>query len=109
MALRKQTRLASESALFLLVIGASLVLLNLLGAFGVNLRGDVTQARVFSLSTGSKRLAKSLDDQLEIRAYFSKELPPPYNSMGRYVRDSSDAERTEGVTIRSACESGRTP
>jgi ABC-2 type transport system permease protein len=87
MALRKQTRLSSESALFLLVLGASLVLLNLLGAFGVNVRGDVTSARVFSLSEGSKRLAKGLDDQLEIRAYFSEELPPPYNAMGRYVRD----------------------
>ena len=30
---------------------------------------------------------QSLDDQLEIRAYFSKELPPPYNATGRYVRD----------------------
>jgi ABC-2 type transport system permease protein len=87
MAMRKQTRLASESALFLLVLGAILVLINLLGAFGLKLRGDATSAEVFSLSTGSKRLAKSLEDQMEIRAYFSAELPPPYNALGRYVRD----------------------
>jgi ABC-type uncharacterized transport system involved in gliding motility auxiliary subunit len=87
MAMRKQTRLASESALFLLVLGAILVLLNLLGVFGVNMRADATDAQVFSLSKGSKRLAASLDDQMEIRAYFSAELPPPYNAMGRYVRD----------------------
>lgn len=87
MAMRKQTRLASESALFLLVLGAILVLLNLLGVFGVNMRADATDAQVFSLSKGSQRLAASLDDQMEIRAYFSAELPPPYNAMGRYVRD----------------------
>jgi ABC-2 type transport system permease protein len=87
MAMRKQTRLASESALFLLVLGAILVLLNLLGVFGVNMRADATDAQVFSLSKGSQRLAASLDDQMEIRAYFSSELPPPYNAMGRYVRD----------------------
>lgn len=87
MAMRKQTRLSSESALFLIVLGAILVLLNLLGVFGVNLRADATEAEVFSLSKGSKRLASSLDDQMEVRAYFSKDLPPPYNALGRYTRD----------------------
>ena len=87
MATRTQTRLARESALFLLVLGASLVLLNLLGFFGVNLRADATSAELFSLSKGSKRLAGALQDQMEIRAYFSKDLPPPYNAMGRYIRD----------------------
>ena len=64
MAMRKQTRLASESALFLLVLGAILVLLNLLGVFGVNMRADATDAQVFSLSKGSQRLAARLDDQM---------------------------------------------
>jgi ABC-2 type transport system permease protein len=87
MALRTQTRLASESALFLLILGAILVLLNVLGVFGVHTRADATDAKLFSLSDGSKRLAASLTDQMEVRAYFSKDLPPPYNAMGRYVRD----------------------
>src|SRR5689334_24752947 len=87
MALRRQTRLSSESALFLLVLGGILVLLNMLGVFGLNVRGDTTEAGVFSLSKGSRRLASSLDDQMEIRAYFSEDLPPPYNAMARYVRD----------------------
>jgi ABC-type uncharacterized transport system involved in gliding motility auxiliary subunit len=85
--MRKQTRLSSESALFLLVLGAILVLLNVLGVFGVNLRADTTDAKLFSLSQGSGRLTSGLKDQLEIRAYFSKDLPPPYNSLSRYVRD----------------------
>src|SRR5262245_61347319 len=87
MATRTQSRLRSESALFLLVLGASLVLLNLLGVFGMRVRTDATGAKLFSLSDGSKRLAGNLQDQMEIRAYFSKDLPPPYNALGRYVRD----------------------
>ena len=53
--MRKQTKLRSESALFLLVIGAILVVLNVLGVFGVNLRADTTDAKLFSLSKGSRR------------------------------------------------------
>jgi ABC-type uncharacterized transport system involved in gliding motility auxiliary subunit len=87
MALRRQTRLASESALFLVVLAAIVVLVNVIGVFGANVRYDSTAAGVFSLAPGSKRLASALDDQLEIRAYFSEDLPPPYNAMGRYVRD----------------------
>jgi ABC-2 type transport system permease protein len=87
MALRRQTRLASESAVFLIVLASIVVLVNMLGVLGANVRYDATKAGVFSLASGSKRLAGSLDDQLEIRAYFSEELPPPYNAMPRYVRD----------------------
>ena len=87
MTMRKQTRIRSESTLFLLVLGAILVLLNVLGVFGVNLRADTTKAKLFSLSPGSRHLAAGLKDQMEIRAYFSKELPPPYNALERYVRD----------------------
>ena len=73
--------------MFLLVLGAGLVLVNVLGTLGANARIDTTEAKAFSLSPGSKKLAKSLEDQMEIRAYFSEELPPPYNAMGTYVRD----------------------
>jgi ABC-type uncharacterized transport system involved in gliding motility auxiliary subunit len=73
--------------MFLLVLGAALVLLNVLGSFGANARIDTTEVKAFSLSQGSKKLAKSLEDQMEIRAYFSEELPPPFNAMGTYVRD----------------------
>jgi len=73
--------------MFLLVLGAALVLLNVLGAFGANARLDTTEVNAFSLSTGSKKLAKGLEDQMEIHAYFSEELPPPFNAMGQYVRD----------------------
>ncbi len=87
MAAPTKTRLRSESALFLLVFGAILVLVNVLGAFGVGVHADTTSAHVFSLSKGSRRLASGLKDEMEIVAYFSKDLPPPYNALERYVRD----------------------
>lgn len=86
MAVDKKTREAGESVGFLVVAGLILVVLNVLGVvwFG---RIDCTEARVYSLSEGSKRLAASLNDDLKITAYFTEDLPPPFNATERYVRD----------------------
>jgi ABC-2 type transport system permease protein len=89
MAMNKRTKRATESLLFLGVSAAILVLLNVLGIFFFG-RADVTEAKLFSLSDGSKRAVQNLDDQLEITAYFTKDLPPPFNATERYVRDILD-------------------
>jgi len=86
MATKQQKRAAGESAAFLAVLAAVVVLVNALGVF-LHGRADLTEKEFFSLSTGSKRLASTLDDQMEIRAYFSEDLPPPHNTTERYVRD----------------------
>ncbi|MDD9946914.1 MAG: Gldg family protein [Myxococcales bacterium] len=83
---KRQAKAANESLFFLLVLAGIVVALNGLGVF-VNGRLDATENELFSLSTGSRRLAASLGDQMEIRAYFSKEVPPQYASTERYVRD----------------------
>jgi len=82
----KRTREAGESLGFLVVAGLILVVLNVLGVvwFG---RIDCTEKRLFSLSDGSERLARSLTDRLEVTAYFTEDLPPPFNATERYVRD----------------------
>jgi gliding-associated putative ABC transporter substrate-binding component GldG len=74
------------SAATLLLIVAVLLVLNLIS---VNLfaRLDLTEGKVFSLSKASKDLVRSLDDRLIIRMYFTKDLPPPYNSHARYLKD----------------------
>jgi gliding-associated putative ABC transporter substrate-binding component GldG len=74
------------SAATLLLIIAILLVLNLIS---VNLfaRLDLTEGKVFSLSKASKDLVRSLDDRLVIRMYFTKDLPPPYNSHARYLKD----------------------
>jgi len=83
---KTQSRAASQSTTFLVLLGGIFVLLNLLGLF-FNLRSDWTDRELFSLSKGSMRLASSLNDRMEIVAYFSPDLPPPHNATERYVRD----------------------
>jgi ABC-type uncharacterized transport system involved in gliding motility auxiliary subunit len=89
MAMNKRTKKATESLAFLGVIAAIVVVLNMLGIFTFG-RIDVTKKRLFSLSQGSERLVSGLDDTLEITAYFTKDLPPPFNATERYVRDLLD-------------------
>lgn len=89
MAMNKRTRAATESIAFIGVMAAIVVLLNVLGVFFFG-RADVTKNRLFSLSEGSERVVKNLDDTLEITAYFTKDLPPPFNATERYVRDILD-------------------
>lgn len=83
---KKQAKAASESLLFLLVLAGVVVAANVLGVF-LHLRVDNTEKDLFSLSQGSKDVVSRLDDQMEIRAYFSEDLPPPHNSTERYLRD----------------------
>ncbi len=89
MAMNKRTRAATQSIAFLGLIAAIIVLLNLLGVFFFG-RIDVTKNRLFSLSEGSKRVVQNLQDDLEVTAYFTKDLPPPFNATERYVRDILD-------------------
>lgn len=83
---KTQARAANQSTALLLLLGGIFVLLNVLGLF-FNLRGDWTEKRLFSLSQGSKHLASTLKDRMEIVGYFSADLPPPHNATERYVRD----------------------
>ncbi len=87
MASKAQRRTASESLFFLLIVGGILILLNVLAAYFPSPRIDFTSNRLFSLAEGSERLASSLDDRLDITAYFTENLPPPFNATERHVRD----------------------
>lgn len=87
MASKVQTRAASESLVFLLILGGILVLLNVLAAYFPSPRIDLTANRLFSLADGSEGLAAGLDDRLEVTAYFTENLPPPFNATERQVRD----------------------
>lgn len=82
-----QKRAASESLIFLLIVGGILILLNVLAAYFRSPRIDLTQNQLFSLAEGSERLASNLDDRLEVTAYFTENLPPPFNATERQVRD----------------------
>ncbi|NOQ82643.1 MAG: hypothetical protein GQ551_01450 [Myxococcales bacterium] len=87
MSSKLQKRAASESLLFLSFAGGILILLNVLVAYFPSPRVDLTRNGLFSLADGSERLASSLNDRLEITAYFTENLPPPFNATERQVRD----------------------
>ncbi len=87
MASNTRINAARESIGFVVVVAGILITLNVLGAFFSLGRLDFTSAKLFSLSEGSERLVSKLDDKMEIVAYFSKNLPPPFNSTERYTRD----------------------
>lgn len=87
MSSKAQKRAASESLIFLLIVAGILVLLNVLAASFRSPRIDLTRNGMFSLAEGSERLAASLTDRIEITAYFTENLPPPFNATERQVRD----------------------
>ena len=84
--MREKFKHGASSAVTLLLIVAILLVLNLIS---VNLfaRLDLTKGKVFSLSEASKDVVRNLNDRLIVKMYFTKDLPPPYNSYARYLKD----------------------
>ncbi len=50
-------------------------------------RLDLTKQKVYTLSEASKKLVRSFDDRVTVRAYFTEDLPSPYNNNRREVLD----------------------
>src|SRR5689334_501805 len=82
----RQRRLALTSASGLLLLAVILILINLIANW-VFFRFDLTQRNAYSLSPASKKLVKEIDDRVIIKAYFTPDLPSPYNTYARYARD----------------------
>ena len=69
-----------------LLVVIAVILLNMASLY-VFTRFDFTEDQVFSISDASKDVLAQLDDRIIVKAYFSKELPAPFSSVSRYVRD----------------------
>ncbi len=67
----------------------SLVAVILINAVGVTLylRTDLTKNKVYTLSAASKHAVSALSEPLTIKVFFTSNLPAPYNTVERYVRD----------------------
>ncbi|MBO4547376.1 MAG: Gldg family protein [Treponema sp.] len=50
-------------------------------------RADLTGQKMYSLSKASKELVANLQEPLTVNAFFSADLPAPYNSVDQYMRD----------------------
>ncbi|MBL7085741.1 MAG: Gldg family protein [Candidatus Cloacimonetes bacterium] len=70
----------------IILIVAIIVILNLI-AIHLFTRLDLTRDKRYSISDYSKNLVKNLDDKLTIKAFFTSNIPYPYNTLARDVRD----------------------
>lgn len=75
------------------VIIGIIVVINVI-AKRVFTRVDLTKNNSYTLSTVSKDAVANLDDKLLVKAYFSNNLPPPYNNLRRQVQDILDDYRS---------------
>ncbi len=77
---------SSNTNIFVAAVVGCLVLINILGlrAFA---RFDVTRDRIYTLAQASRDTMAALEDPVTVTAYFTDDLPPPYSSNARYVRD----------------------
>lgn len=83
---KRQKEFAFSSAAGVALVGVSLLCVNVLSNW-LYLRWDLTASNAYSLSPSSKKLMRSLDEPVIVKAYFSENLPAPYNTYSRYVRD----------------------
>lgn len=79
-------RKATQTTVFIAAVAGCLVLLNVLGvrAFA---RADVTREKAYTLSKASRDAMAALEEPVVVTAYFTEQLPAPYSSNARYVRD----------------------
>jgi gliding-associated putative ABC transporter substrate-binding component GldG len=77
---------AIDSTVSAIAVIAILILVNVLSIslFG---RADLTRDKQFTLSDASKDAVRSLKTPVTVTAYFTKDLPPPYSTNARYVKD----------------------
>ncbi|HSV92207.1 MAG TPA: GldG family protein, partial [Desulfobacterales bacterium] len=69
-------------AVYLLVV----VLVNVAG-ITLFARWDLTAGRIYSLSDVSRQSVATLSEPLTVNVFYSRNLPPPYNTVEQYLRD----------------------
>jgi ABC-2 type transport system permease protein len=78
----KTTSRYIKFAVYILII----VLINVVG-ITLFTRFDLTGNKVYSLSDVSKEVVSTLSEPLTINVFFTKDLPAPYNTVERYLKD----------------------
>ncbi len=88
----KTKRRVDRTTYGLAIIGI-VVLVNML-ALGWFVRVDLTEHGLYTLSEASQATVENLEDPVSIRAYFTADLPAPFSSTSRYVKDLLDEYAT---------------
>jgi len=70
----------------IILVTVIIILINLISLYLFK-RIDLTADKRYSISSFSKELVRDLDDKFTIKCYFSKDIPYPYNTLRRDVKD----------------------
>lgn len=91
---KKKTESRRRQAIIsVLLVAGILVVLNII-ALKVFFRWDLTPNKIYTLSDASKNIVSKLDDKLVVKAYFTDNLPAPYNNNRRYLQELLDDYRS---------------
>lgn len=91
---KKKTESRRQQAIIkVLLIAGILVIINVI-AVQVFFRWDLTPNKIYTLSDASKSIVARLDDKLVVKAYFTDNLPAPYNNNRRYLQELLDDYRS---------------
>jgi gliding-associated putative ABC transporter substrate-binding component GldG len=76
----------SETLMRLVLLLGILIVVNVI-SIRLFTRFDLTGQKVYSLADASKNIVSSFDDRVTVKAYFTEDLPAPYNNNRRAVLD----------------------
>ncbi len=79
-------KIKSSSIISIVFIVGILTMINIIAVRNF-LRLDLTSSKMYSLSKASKDIVGNIEDKMIIKAYFTPDLPSPYNTTARYLRD----------------------
>lgn len=87
--MKKRYHFSLDSITSILLVLGIIILINLL-SIGYFSRLDLTEGKIYTLSDASRKVIGELKDRLTIKAFFSENLPDPYSSTARYLKDQLD-------------------
>lgn len=87
--MKKRSYLSLDSITSVLLVLGIIILINLISV-GHFSRLDLTEGKIYTLSEASRRVVGQIKDRLTIKAFFSENLPDPYSSTARYLKDQLD-------------------
>lgn len=91
---KKKTESRRQQAIIrVLLVAGILIIINVI-AVQVFFRWDLTPNKIYTLSDASKSIVSRLDDKLVVKAYFTDNLPAPYNNNRRYLQELLDDYRS---------------
>lgn len=85
--LNKQSKNFKNLQIGIAIIAVITIVINLFGYY-VNYRIDFTADKIYSLSEGTSKVLKELNDKITVKFYSSQELPPQVAGTYRDVRDA---------------------